>query len=104
MSKKLSIGALIQAKKCVSLLTIIQNELTLLEEQGYSLEYDLKNKANLFRERLDSSIKRFYGNIPEDAQLQYFQLTNRLEGALNNEMLEIYGESFGSQLPYSVTA
>jgi len=83
---------LYQAKKVISLLSILQNEMTLLESVGYSLEHDLKRKAKMFEERLASSLERFYKELPENGQLAYFEITNRLEYAINSEMCEIIEE------------
>jgi len=82
------VATIIQASKCASMLAVLQNDLILLESGGFRMEKDLKYKANNFKDVLDKSLQRFFQNMPEDAQMQYFKLANKIEGAINQIMLE----------------
>lgn len=70
--------------KSVALLTLLLETIDELEKNQYFYKNNLKMKGNNFRKALEQNIKELYDNMPEMAQIGYFNAIREIEKKINN--------------------
>jgi hypothetical protein len=70
--------------KSVALLTLLLETIDELEKNQYFYKNNLKMKGNNFRKSLEQNIKELYDNMPETAQIGYFNAIREIENKINN--------------------
>lgn len=70
--------------KSVALLTVLLETIDELEKNQYFYKKNLKFKGNNFRKALEENIRELYENMPETAQIGYFNAIREIENKINN--------------------
>jgi hypothetical protein len=73
-----------RAKKLLAILHVALLEIDDLEENGAIFKNSLKYSGKKFKSELESLFSNFYGNMSEEANLQFNAELNRIEQALYN--------------------
>jgi hypothetical protein len=70
--------------KSVAILTVLLETIDELEKNKFFYKNNLKMKGNNFRKSLEQNIKELYENMPETAQIGYFNAIREIENKINN--------------------
>jgi hypothetical protein len=70
--------------KSVAMLTVLLETIDELEKNKFFYKNNLKMKGNNFRKSLEQNIKELYENMPETAQIGYFNAIREIENKINN--------------------
>lgn len=93
MKNEKQIKGIVQGTKVVCLLSLLQQEIDLLEETGFKLKHQVKNKAGMFQDAIGRELSRLYsanGQMAVEGELKMYELINGMEIAINNEVVKFF--------------